>query len=385
MSTPRSGTTRELLQLCAGYFVSYIATGVAVKVFTGGIRVPRMSEMVYLVNNTAGSSLLCLIAVLALGWLWPRARMDPAGGGSARPPGRFRVPAEVRWIVPSGVCTAFIIPATTLLYTLPISVMVAMVIMRSSVIIASRVVDAVQVRQGLLRKRVSPDENWAVVFALLALATNLLLVPIAALLESRGIDAARRIGIPAEALHGSFDFVRSPLAMTVLVMYVFAYAVRLYIMNWFKNARAGISTLDNRGFFAWEQLSASLTMALAGLVLLLGPGWFGWRHHALAAFGDSVRHPDAAALASGVPFALVAFFSVFLFMFQGRTATFAGVVNRLTSLIAGTTATLILALVWGLRPPAMQDWVALVFILVAVAFLSRAELKRAAEAKAATG
>ena len=45
---------------------------------------------------------------------------------------------------------------------------------------------------------------------------------------------------------------------------------------------------------------------------------------------------------SGIPYGAVAFFSVFIFMFQGRTATFAGLVNRLTSLIAGTTATLLL-------------------------------------------
>jgi len=40
-------------------------------------------------------------------------------------------------------------------------------------------------------------------------------------------------------------------------------------------------------------------------------------------------------------FGAAAFFSVFLFMFKGRTATFAGLVNRLTSLVAGTTSTVI--------------------------------------------
>ena len=85
------------------------------------------------------------------------------------------------------------------------------------------------------------------------------------------------------------------------------------------------------------------------------------------------------ALMSGIPFALVAFFSVFLFMFEGRTATFAGVVNRLTSLLGGTASTLLLAWWFHLKPPSMQDWVSFGFILVAVGFLTRAEQRRMAE------
>ena len=65
----RSGSTRRLIQLCIGYFISYVATGVLVKVFTGGIRQPKMSEVAYLMNNTLGSSLLCVAVVLLFGWL----------------------------------------------------------------------------------------------------------------------------------------------------------------------------------------------------------------------------------------------------------------------------------------------------------------------------
>ncbi len=78
---------------------------------------------------------------------------------------------------------------------------------------------------------------------------------------------------------------------------------------------------------------------------------------------------------------MVAFFSVFIFMFKGRTATFTGLVNRLTSLVAGTTATLIGWLFLGSRFPSLQNWISLGFVLVAVAFLTRAEKKRAQELK----
>jgi hypothetical protein len=72
----------------------------------------------------------------------------------------------------------------------------------------------------------------------------------------------------------------------------------------------------------------------------------------------------------------VAFFSVFIFMFKGRTATFAGLVNRLTSLVAGTAATLIFHYGFGGKFPSAEDWLSLVFILIAVGFLTVAERKR---------
>jgi hypothetical protein len=107
---------------------------------------------------------------------------------------------------------------------------------------------------------------------------------------------------------------------------------------------------------------------------------FHWQDARLVALSAEAAHPDASAIVSGVPYALVAFFSVFLFMFEGRSATFAGVVNRITSLLAGTVATLILALAFHLPPPRPADWVSLAFVLVAVALLARVERRRAAQA-----
>ena len=190
MPSRSRGSTGELLRLCAGYYASYVLTGVLVKVFTGGIRTPRMSDMEYLFNNTIGGNLLCLVTVIALGWLsLESARTIRVAG--------LRLPAEVTFIVPSGICTAIIIPGTTLLYLLPISVMVAMVIMRASVILVSRLVDSIQIRQGLLKKRVLPDENWAVVFALLALAPHLILAPLVDLLDTHGVND--RLASPDDA------------------------------------------------------------------------------------------------------------------------------------------------------------------------------------------
>lgn len=374
MKRLNTGTSSQLVQLCAGYFISYVLTGVLVKYFTV-LRAPKMGEFTYLFNNTAASSLLCVGAVLAMGWI---GRLALSSNRSVML-GALKVPAEVAYIIPSGICTAVVIPTTTLMYSLPISVMVAMVIMRGSVIVISRLVDEVQMRQGILKRRVYAQENIAVLFALLAVATNVLLLPFEDYLYAHGAGLPAWTGYKPGAAKGSFDFLHNPLAMTILGSYIVAYAARIYIMNYYKNTRGKGVKLDNRGFFAVEQLSATAMMLLVGGLMVVGPKAFGWTDHRVVEFSQAAFHPDPAALIAGVPYALVAFFSVFIFMFEGRTATFAGLVNRLTSLLAGTTATLLLWVLFKQKFPAIQDWVSAGFILVAVYFLTRAERRRTAE------
>src|SRR6185436_2153478 len=223
------------------------------------------------------------------------------------------------------------------------------------------------------------EENLAVVFALLAVGTNVVLLPLVDFLAAQNIPADRWLGLKAGAGRGSFDFLGSVPAMTILTIYLIAYCFRLYIMNFYKNTRAKGVAQDNKGFFAIEQLAASGTMLLGGVFLFFGPSLFGWADFRVVAFRDAIRAPDLAAVLSGVPYGIVAFFSVFIFMFKGRTATFAGLVNRLTSLVAGTAATLFLYFVFHTKFPTAQDWISLGFILVSVYFLTRAEQKRSAE------
>ncbi len=353
------GSTGRLVQLCAGYFLFYVATGVLAKLFTDpvGGHPALMNSIAFLAYNTLGANLTCLIPVLVLGW-W---RLD-----TIRPVRVFgrELPSELLYIVPSGVCTAVVIPTTTLMYTLPISVMVAMVIMRASVIVISRVVDAVQIRQGILKKRVYWEENAAVCFAVVAACIQLFL--------------------PGGRNGDKPSFIHNPAAVAILSSYLLAYLIRIYIMNYYKNTRPKGAASDNRQFFAVEQIAASATMVLMATAVLLGPRFFpSWLElHQVADFVAAVRQPLAgwgwAALA-GTTFGVVAFFSVFIFMFKGRTATFTGLVNRLTSLVAGTVATLLGWLFLGSRFPSLQDWVSLGFVLVAVAFLTRAEKKRTRE------
>ncbi|MGZ3698491.1 MAG: hypothetical protein ACXWP5_10175, partial [Bdellovibrionota bacterium] len=203
ISKDNASGTRQLARLCAGYFICYVGTGLGVKYFTEVSPHP-MSQLAYLVQNTAGSSVFVITLLLLLGWHRLAARLAHGKRSSL--------------IALSGLCTAVVIPTTTLMYLLPISVMVAMVIMRGSVILISRMVDAIQIRQGILKKKITWEENWAALFGLLAVGMNLLS-------PARGADR--------------LDFIHSPIALTILGAYLAAYSVRLYIMNLYKNGRAG--------------------------------------------------------------------------------------------------------------------------------------------------
>jgi uncharacterized membrane protein YidH (DUF202 family) len=358
-------------------------TGVAVKYFLGksDAGFPGMNGVEYLVYSTLSGAGVALVVVMIRRWYRLESRQHLRLGSR-------RVPAELLYIVPSGICTGVVVPTTTLMYTLPISVLVAMVIMRGAIIVVSRLVDSIQIRQGLLHKKVYAEENWGVFFAMLAVGAKLfwtpsLVNPVAAWLQGLGIDAAGMRLDPGG--RDNFEFLRSKPAMAILGSYILAYAIRIYIMNYYKNTRAKDQKLDNKAFFAIEQIAAFVTMVIAAAVLLsVPPGEISQ----IQMFQDAVAKPHSqwgAAFFSGLPFGILSFFSVFIFMFKGRTATFAGLVNRLTSLVAGTTATLVFHWVWGGPFPAADDWLALFFIFVAIGFLTQAERRRRGELVPAAG
>ena len=371
------GTTERLLQLALGYFGTYILTGIFPKYFMNTAPgYPAMSDVQYMVYSTLLSSLFCVSLVIA--WKWYKFQSQ----GTITLLG-LTFPKEFLYIIPSGVCTAVVIPTTTLMYLLPISVMVAMIIMRASIIIISRIIDSIQIRQGILTKTVYWEENVAVAFALFAVALQLLNFKgaIALAQAAGGLTASIKQLFVFDV--NNFAFITNAAAMTILTSYIIAYAVRIYIMNYFKNTRTKGVPYDNKGFFAVEQLSASTTMILAALTVFYfmtpdpaNPKDF------VANFQGAFSMPHTqwfkAALA-GIPYGIGAFFSVFLFMFKGRTATFSGLVNRLTSLVAGTIATLIVFFLMAAKPPKMEDWIGLVVIFIAIYFLSLAEKKRACE------
>lgn len=355
------GSTAQLIKFCIGYFLFYLIFQVATKYYTDYIpqTIAEVTDlktfkskmnMEFLIYSTIGGNLMCLLIVFIFKWYKLKSNYHTQITG-------IKVPVEFIYIIPSGICTAVIIPTTTLMFTLPITVMVAMVIMRGSIIVISRIVDAIQIAQGILKKKVYLQEELGVVFALMAVVVQLFY----------------------ERAGSHFDFLAYPPAVIILSSYLVAYSIRLYFMNYFKNTRAKGIPQDNKGFFAIEQISAALTLLVAGIGLY----FFGSSSvNQIDLFQQSFQNPTIywkSEIAAGAVFGIVAFFSVFLFMFKGRTATFAGLVNRLTSLIGGTVSTLIVHFLLGGKFPSEKDWVSLLFILVAVGFLTVAEQKRTKE------
>jgi hypothetical protein len=336
-----------LLPLCFGYFIFYVLTGVSVKYFTGSpnLGMLGLNDVEYLMYSTTSSGLLCVGVILFLGW---HKRMRPFDWKVALP------------ILLSGVCTAFIIPSTTLLYAQPISVMIAMVLMRAGVLIVSRFVDQILLWQGLSSRKVTWHENAAVGCALLALS-----------LQS-GIAV-----VSENSAEKHFAFLDSPFVMGLLFFYLLSYFLRIYIMNYFKSVDPAGSRIDNRAYFGIEQLAASFTMILVTLGFLL---LFRLSNEVLnpffEKFSNSIFSPSQywfPAGLSGLFYGMVAFFSVFIFMIRGRSATFAGLANRLTSLLAGTTATLVSCFLFASPWPSWIDWVSFGFIIFAVFLLAQSE------------
>ena len=339
------GSSLRLLQYAFFYFFFYVLYGLGVKFYQApaSLGFPGISDLEFLVFSTYGSALVCLgVVILGKWWKCQISRQ------------------QLVLIVFSGICTALVIPTTTLLYSLPVSVMVAMVIMRGSVIVISRLVDALMLAQKLSNKQVHWEENVAVLIALSAVGLNLFF--------SHRFD---------------FNFVHAPLAVVILTVYVISYALRIYLMNFYKFTIAPEHHVDNKNFFAIEQLTAAFLIFGSSLFVVCFPRVF-------SVLPESPRgaveyfysvlvnvHPKWLQIAvAGMPFGFSAFFSLFLFLFAGRTATFAGLANRLTSLLAGTASTLLFALIFGGKWPSGLDWASYVLILVSVGFLARAERKR---------
>lgn len=365
------GSTERLIQYSFLYFFSYVVYTVLTKMLG---KLYGIGGTVFTVYNTIGGMLVCNIVAIWLGWYKFKSSTYIKFLG-------INMPKEFLYIIPSGICTAIVIPTTTLMYTLPISVMVAMVIMRASIIIISRIIDQLQIWQGILKKKVYWQENVGAFFAILALSVQLFV---------KIIETEKGISVRFfEFRGGDFDFIRNAAAMTILSFYLIAYSIRLYIMNYYKNTRPKGAIYDTKGFFAIEQFSSTIFLVLMGVVYYYTVNIDTTVENYTKTFAYEFKYsfinvPDKwfIMVLSGIPFGVAAFFSVFLFMFKGRTATFAGLVNRITSLIAGTGNTLILWLLWnklGFKFPKHEDWIALILISIAIIFLSLAEKRRACE------
>lgn len=325
------------------FFVSYF------------LKIAKMNGMVHLVNNTALAMLVCLAVPLIGRW---GKRFTSKGDATCL---GFRYPREYRWLLVSGICTAVVIPTTTLMYGLldpktgeMLPVTVAQPLMRASLIVTSLLVDIVLLFRGISKKKLVWQEVVAAVFAF------------------GTVWYAMQDGGPDK-----FNFVNSHAALVIMGLYIGFYTVRQYCMGHYTNTQGDY---DIKGFFAVEQAFAAITVVIVTGVILGWPELFGWQNdpRVLAARSvfDPEHGPSGGAMLSGIPYGIAAFFSVFMFVFKGKNRTFAVLSNRLASLVAAPLAAFVFITVFfGKMKPA--EFKALGFVIIALAFMAWGEIARA--------
>ncbi len=323
--------------IALAYLLTYTLNAVVAKFFT---QAGHMNSWVYLVNQTVGSVAVCFLIAFTRGWF---VHLRRARGG-----GPLVSKRELGVIVPAGVALAIIIPATTFLIIHGKTVLGVLLIMRGIVILSGRVIDEVLRLQGLKVKRVTWQENVAMVLVAGALA-----IQVTKPFSGEPISLVGA-GLTTDVL-------------LVLTLYSSAYALRLYCMNLYK-ARKGSAykTADAQGWFAWEQLAATTALAL-GYVYAVG-------HPAAAnVFGGdytpALSQLNVPAVASGLFYGVSAVLAVIMLMVPAESATFAVVANRSMSLMAGIFATAIGHALLHTPAAGPQDWMALVVLALAMYLL----------------
>ena len=205
-----------------------------------------------------------------------------------------------------------------------------------------RLVDIVLQAQGIRRQEVYWQSTAAVSFGLTAVVSLLYF----SWTTGKGIFAV-------------------PGVVPTMVLYVGAYAVRQYIMALYKEKNKGES-YDMVAFFGAEQYWAFMSTLLFATVVF-GAVALGWQNPQAKVAFEAFRSTDGVAVLSCLPYGLIAFVSVFIFMFEAGSATFNVAINRFTSLMAGFTATLV-AHVW-LKQRWLRDPEEIAFGILVFGFL----------------
>lgn len=314
--------------LALGYFVSYAPYAALTKIVSQGL-LPGVDhpaspfEMLPATGFATAGVTLLLITVL--GWWSYMGRRNLWG---------VAVPWPMRRTLLAGLATAAIIYTTTLMYTFTgVSVLLALLLMRSGVLILAPAVD------GLFRKRVRWFSWTALGLCLLAVAAT------AAELQS------------FETTWG--------LLLTVGI-YVGAYAVRLPCLNALAKTTERAATCR---YFVEEQFVAMAVLIVAPLAIaLVGSSGIPLeiRHGVTSFLSTSALWPS---LLIGVLYALLCLFGTLIYL-DRRENTFCIPLNRSSSLLAGLAVSYGIAFWFGERTPSAMELFGTALIAVAILVLS---------------
>lgn len=305
-----------------GYFACYVPYSALTKYLTKFCEASGTE----LLPSTAIASLVGMFVFLSAMRWWKHAGRRTVLGVSVPMPGR--------WTFLSGLCTAAIIPTTTLAYTFDgVSIVFMMLLMRGGVLIIAPIVDAVSKRHV----------RW---FSWVALGLSI--SALLAAFSSRG------------------NYAMTAIAVVDVIVYLTAYFIRLRFMS--RLAKSDDENARKR-YFVEEQMTATPMLVLTlGVAALVGQSQFSRELAAgFTSFMTGGLLPTAIVvglLSQGT--------GVFggLILLDKRENTFCVPVNRASSVLAGLCASLSLALLLGERYPAVSEWIGASLILVAIVVLS---------------
>ena len=322
-------TDNSIWWFAFGYFACYAPYSALTKALSDGL-LPGMEAKIagfQLLPITAVASLISMfVFITAMKW-WKFATHRNVFG--------INFPSPTKWTLLSGLCTAAIIPTTTLAYTFGgVSIVFMMLLMRGGVLVIAPVVDFVSGRKV----------RW---FSWMALLLAL---------------SALFVGFSGK----SFEITL--IAAIDVSIYLAAYFVRLRFMS--RLAKSDDKNARTR-YFVEEQMVATPALFLMLLIFaFLGGG----------AGAEATRAGFTTFVTSGTMVVSIAFLAgifsqgtgVFggLILLDKRENTFCVPVNRASSVLAGIVATICLWGFAGKKFPATSEFVGAILIIGAILVLS---------------
>jgi len=314
-----------------GYFAAYAPYSALTKYLSktqgiGGVE---------LLPPTGAASLVAMfICISAIGW-WKYAGRRTFFG--------VEVPFPNKWTFLSGLCTATIIPTTTLAYTFGgISIVFMMLLMRGGVLIIAPIVDFFS------KRRV----RW---FSWVALGLS--------------------VGALLAAFFGDNGSVKMTFVAGLdLFFYLLAYFIRLRFMS--RLAKSDDENARTRYFVEEQMVATPVLMLVLGLVALSAATGLTSSPEATATlrgftafFTQNGSGVIATAIVIGVLSQGTGIFGG-LILLDKRENTYCVPVNRASSILAGVVASLLLWLFVDYRFPRANELIGAGLIISAIAVLS---------------
>jgi hypothetical protein len=329
-----------VLLFALGYLGCYVPYSALTKALTGGeIPLPVQPSSLAVLPLTGLASMLSMFVVLGGLGAFSKVSRREVGGTS--------VPFPTLGPFVSGTMTALIIPTTTLAYTFDgVSVPLAMVWMRASVLAVAPVIDV------LTGHRIRPLSGLAVLLSVIAASTSIVGLPLD--------DGAMPLGAALD-----------------LAVYVLAYVVRLTLMS--KLAKRAGQDGALRFFYEEQMVATPFLVMLLGLGALL-PGATG---DALREGWGYVAFPSVLGLlvVTGILSQGAGLFGG-LVLIDARESSFTVPINRAASLIAGALSGIAL-FVLGLEPqPRAGELIAIAILVAVIALLGYGESRAKAPLRA---